>query len=87
MPYYTYVVECADGSLYTGWTNDLLLRLEKHNAGLGARYTRGRRPVKLITSWMFESKSEAMSWEWHFKQLSRREKLHLLAGNQAALSP
>lgn len=45
---YTYMVQCSDGTLYTGWTNDLKKRLEKHNAGKGARYTRGRLPVKLV---------------------------------------
>ena len=57
---YTYMVQCSDGTLYTGWTNDLKKRLEKHNAGKGARYTRGRLPVKLVYYEVFATKSEAM---------------------------
>lgn len=75
---YTYVVKCSDGSLYTGWTNHLKERIEAHNAGRGARYTRSRRPVKLVYYETFDTKEEAMSREWHIKQLSRAEKLKLI---------
>lgn len=75
---YTYIVECSDRTLYTGWTNNLEKRLEAHNAGKGARYTKTRRPVKLVYQEQFETKEEAMSREYHIKQLSRKEKLKLI---------
>jgi putative endonuclease len=78
VPYYTYIVECSNGSLYAGWTNDLDKRLSQHNAGKGAKYTRALRPVALRASWQFESKSEAMSYEWQIKQLSRTNKISLI---------
>ena len=58
---YTYMVECADGSLYTGWTNDLKRRVAAHNAGRGAKYTRSRRPVRLVYFERFATKEEALS--------------------------
>mgnify|MGYP005966212693 FL=1 len=72
---YTYMVQCSDGTLYTGCTNDLKKRLEKHNAGKGARYTRGRLPVKLVYYEVFATKSEAMKREAQIKKLSRKQKL------------
>ena len=79
MPYYTYILECADGSLYTGYTDDLEKRLAAHNAGGGAKYTRGRRPCRLVYSEIFEEKGEAMCREWHIKhKMSREEKLVLI---------
>ncbi len=75
---YTYIVECADGSLYCGWTNDLEKRIADHNAGKGAKYTKPRLPVKLVYSESFETKEEAMSREWHIKQLSRAQKMKLI---------
>ena len=75
---YTYIVECSDGTLYTGWTNNLEKRLEAHNAGKGAKYTKTRRPVKLVYQEHFETKEEAMSREYHIKQLSRKEKMKLM---------
>lgn len=72
---YTYMVQCSDGTLYAGWTNDLKKRLEKHNAGKGARYTRGRLPVKLVYYEVFATKSEAMKREAQIKKLSRKQKL------------
>lgn len=72
---YTYMVQCSDGTLYTSWTNDLKKRLEKHNAGKGARYTRGRLPVKLVYYEVFATKSEAMKREAQIKKLSRKQKL------------
>ena len=77
---YTYILKCADGSLYTGWTNDLDKRLKAHNAGKGAKYTKSRLPVELVYYETFKTKEAAMSREWHIKQLSREEKLSLLAG-------
>ena len=78
---YTYILLCADGTLYCGWTNDLEKRVEAHNSGKGARYTRSRLPVKLVYSESFETKREAMSREWQIKQLTRRDKLALIAGS------
>ena len=75
---YTYIVECSDGTLYTGWTNNLEKRLEAHNAGKGAKYTKTRRPVKLVYQEQFETKEEAMSREYHIKQLGRKEKMKLI---------
>lgn len=71
---YTYIVRCADDTLYTGWTNDLNNRLKAHNEGRGARYTRPRRPVELVYYEAFPSKAEAMSREYAIKKLTRRQK-------------
>ncbi len=75
---YTYILRCADGTLYTGWTNDLEKRLAAHNAGTGSKYTRTRRPAELVFYEEFETKEQAMSREWHIKRLSREEKLALI---------
>lgn len=76
---YTYMVECADGTLYTGWTNCLSRRMKAHNEGrAGAKYTRAKRPVKLVYFEGFSTKEEAMSREYHIKQLTREKKLELL---------
>lgn len=77
---YTYIVKCSDGTFYTGWTNNLEKRMEAHNAGSGAKYTKPRRPVELVYYEMFQTKEEAMRREYEIKQLSRKEKLEL-AGN------
>ena len=76
---YTYIVECSDGTLYTGWTNNLERRLEAHNSGKGAKYTKTRRPVKIVYTEMFETKEEAMSREFAIKRLSRQQKLNLIS--------
>ena len=77
---YCYIVRCRDGSLYTGWTNDLEKRMKAHNAGTGDRYTRSRRPVALVYCEEFETREAAMSREWHIKhKLTREEKLKLIA--------
>lgn len=77
---YTYIVRCSDGSLYTGWTNDLEKRIKAHNEGKGAKYTKSRRPVELVYYEAFEKKEEAMSREWAIKQMSREEKLRISGG-------
>lgn len=77
--HFMYVLECVDGSLYTGYAVDVRRRLETHNAGRGAKYTRARRPVKLLAYAGFATKHDAMSAEYRFKQLSRDEKDALLA--------
>lgn len=75
---YTYILSCADGTLYTGWTNDLDRRLAAHNAGRGGKYTRTRLPVTLVYHEEFATKEEAMAREWAIKQLTRSEKLKLI---------
>lgn len=77
---YCYILRCADGTLYTGWTNRLEQRVNAHNRGLGAKYTRSRRPVELVYAETFGSKEAAMSREAEIKQLSRAEKLRLIEG-------
>lgn len=76
--HYTYMVRCADDTLYTGWTTDLDKRLAAHNDGTGAKYTRPRRPVALAYYEVFATKEEAMRREWNIKQLPRKEKLKLV---------
>nr|WP_296265793.1 GIY-YIG nuclease family protein [uncultured Merdimonas sp.] len=71
---YTYIVQCKDGSLYTGWTNNLEKRIKAHNEGKGAKYTKARRPVKLMYYEEFSSKEEAMRREYEIKHMSRKEK-------------
>ena len=75
---YTYILRCADGTFYTGWTNDLERRLAAHNAGKGGKYTRSHRPVSLAYFESFETKEEAMRREVQIKQLTRSEKLKLI---------
>jgi putative endonuclease len=70
-----YAVECNDGTIYTGITNDLEKRLAAHNSGKGAKYTRSRTPVRLLAVWDYLDRSSASSAEYHFKRLSRKEKL------------
>ena len=77
--HYMYVLQCADGSLYTGYAVDVQARLAAHNAGKGAKYTRARLPVSLLAYAEFASKHDAMHAEYVFKQLSRNEKDALLA--------
>ncbi len=77
---YTYIVECADGSLYCGWTNDLDKRITAHNEGKGAKYTKSRLPVKLVYFETFDTKEEAMRREWRIKQLCRAQKEKLVNG-------
>ncbi len=74
------MVRCSDGSLYTGYTNDLDKRLKAHNAGKGAKYTRSRCPVELVYNEEYNTKEEAMSREWHIKRLSRNKKEELIDG-------
>ena len=76
--YYVYLLRCADGTLYTGFTNDLVRRLAAHNAGRGAKYTRGRRPVELVYWESFSNKSSALRREYAIKQLPRRQRLTLI---------
>lgn len=77
--FYVYIVECADKTLYCGYTNNLEPRIDEHNSGKnGAKYTKTRRPVTLVYSEKFETKSEAMKREYQIKQLSRIQKQELI---------
>ena len=77
---FTYILRCADGTYYTGWTNDLEKRLAAHNAGAASKYTRSRRPVELVYHECFETKEEAMGREWRIKQFTRAQKEALING-------
>lgn len=79
MPY-TYIVKCADGSLYTGWTTNLETRVTAHNSGRGARYTRSRLPVTLVYYELQPDESQARKREYAIKQLDRKDKEQLIAG-------
>ena len=79
---YTYIVRCADGTLYTGWTNDIEKRLQAHNSGGGAKYTRSRLPVSLVYYESYETKEEAMSREWHIKRMTHTQKTKLFSDNR-----
>ena len=72
--HHVYVLECNDGTYYTGYTTDVERRVAEHDAGDGAKYTRGRTPVELVHTERFETRSAAMSREYEIKQLSRSEK-------------
>lgn len=76
--YYCYILECADGSYYTGWSTDPERRLKQHNAGQGARYTRSRRPLKLAYIEQHPDQSTAMQREKEIKGLSRAQKQSLM---------
>lgn len=73
-----YILECSDHSFYTGITNNLNARIKSHNEGKGAKYTRGRRPVKLMNHWSYPSKSMALKEEIRIKKLSRKQKFSLI---------
>ena len=76
--YYVYLLRCGDGTLYTGFTNDLARRLAAHNAGKGAKYTRGRRPVELVYWESFSNKSSALRREYAIKRPPRGEEHALM---------
>ncbi|MFP3155237.1 GIY-YIG nuclease family protein [Lachnospiraceae bacterium ZAX-1] len=78
MAAFTYILHCADGTFYTGWTNNLALRLVKHQNGKGAKYTRARLPVYLAYWEAFENKSDAMRREAEIKKYPRKQKLALV---------
>ncbi len=79
---YTYILKCADGTLYCGWTNDLEKRLKSHNDGKGAKYTRSRLPVALVYYEEFDTAQEAQKREYEIKQMTRQEKLKLIEKHQ-----
>ena len=73
--WFIYLLQCSDGTLYTGITNDLEKRIKQHNEGKGAKYTRGRGPVALVKFFTRLTKGEALKLEYQIKQLSKKEKL------------
>lgn len=75
---YTYILECSDGTLYTGWTSNIDQRLNVHNKGKGAKYTRARLPVKLVYVEENKTRSEAQKREANIKKLTRKEKKELI---------
>ena len=77
--YFAYIMRCADGTLYTGYTDDIARREAVHNSGRGAKYTRSRLPVKTVYHESFATRSEAMKRECAIKRLSREQKLKLIA--------
>lgn len=79
-PHYVYILRCANGALYTGYTLNVPQRLAVHNAGKGARYTRAHRPVVLLCCWGFRTRREAMQVEYRVKQLTRASKEALVSG-------
>lgn len=86
MPF-VYILECADGTLYTGWTTDLRRRVKAHNAGQGARYTRGRRPVRLVYWEYAADRGSAMRREAAIRHLRRRDKLTLIRKERGQNTP
>ena len=84
MRFYTYILECKDGTLYTGYSNDLDKRVRAHNESkTGAKYTKGKRPVKLVYSKTFKTLSEALKREIQIKNLTRKQKLELIEKNKS----
>lgn len=79
--HYVYILKCSDGTLYTGWTTDVQKRLEAHNSGKGAKYTRSRLPAELVYTEEYDDKIEAQKREYAIKQLSRSEKEALIDNN------
>jgi len=77
-PWYVYMVRCSDETIYTGITNDIGKRVDKHNTGKGAKYTKSRGPVILLASWKYENKSAASKAEHSYKRLSRASKARLI---------
>jgi putative endonuclease len=77
---FVYLLRCADGSLYCGWTTDVERRIAAHNTGRASRYTAPRLPVALAASWELDSERAARSLEWRIKQLTRAQKLALAGG-------
>lgn len=77
---YVYILECSDATYYTGYTTNVMNRLKTHNLGKGAKYTRARRPCKLVYVKECDSKSLAMKLEYRIKQMSRKEKVDLIQG-------
>lgn len=82
MSYFTYILRCADSTLYTGWTSDLAARERAHNQGRGAKYTAGRRPIRVVYVEAHESRSAAQQREWQLKHWTREKKEALIAAER-----
>ena len=83
MPFFCYILECADGTYYTGWSTDPERRAQQHNAGRGARYTRTRQPVKLVYVEEQADKVSALRWERQIKEMTRAKKEALISNTKA----
>ena len=86
-PYWVYILQCADNTLYTGITTDIESRIHEHNIGHGAKYTRGRIPVKLVYSEVLIDKSSALKRENQIKKQTRKAKLALIAASDLCFNP
>jgi putative endonuclease len=86
MKNYVYILSCADGTFYTGWTTNLEKRVSTHNQGKGAKYTKSRRPVKLIYWEEYSHKGEALSREAAIKKLTRKQKEKLIASGEGRIN-
>jgi len=85
--YFVYILECSDGSLYTGITKDVAKRLDEHNTSdKGAKYTKARRPVKLLYEEYSENRSSASKREYSIKKLSRLKKLQLIRSSKHTIN-
>ncbi|PCE25085.1 hypothetical protein BWP39_11205 [Paraburkholderia acidicola] len=82
MPWFLYLIECADGSIYTGIATDVDARFDKHVNGTGARYTRSRKPLRVLASFALADRSSALRAEYRVKQLTATEKRALAAGTR-----
>lgn len=80
--YFVYIVQCKDETLYTGYTVDLSRRIDAHNSSRGAKYTRGRTPVKLVYSEEFRSINEALKRERNIKSMTRKQKIEIINSNK-----
>lgn len=80
--WYVYIVECSDGTLYTGISNNIDRRIRDHNSGIGSKYTKGRRPVKLLAKRDCADKSHASIMEYKIKRLAREDKLRAIINGQ-----
>jgi putative endonuclease len=89
MTWFLYLIECADGSLYTGIATDVEARFIAHASGKGARYTRARKPVRVLASFELAGRSEALRAEYRVKRLTAQQKRELIAGERtlASVSP
>jgi putative endonuclease len=76
--HYVYVIQCKDGTFYTGWTTDVEARVKAHTQGTGAKYTKGRGPVTLVHVETFAEKSDALKREGAIKKMTRSQKLQLI---------
>ncbi len=83
MPWYAYIIECNDGKLYAGITNNIEKRIKAHNGGTGCKFTRSRNPVKLLYSEECVDKNHALAREWQIKKLPRIKKLALIESRKS----